>query len=243
MQRRRRLCQVAIAGRLVYPKARQVRELGRWTRLEAMKGLVTVFAAPASWAPRSCAHWPSEGRGSGWGCAGRGAATVCPCWAMWDRSRSSRPTSATMRRWPAPSTERRPASTRSRCSMSPGRQTFADLHVEGARRLALAARAQGARRFAYISAWAPTPARRRSTPARRRPARRRRGRRFPRPSSSALGGVRPRRSVLQPLRRHGHALSGTAFDRRRDDAVSSRFSSAMWPPRSPRRWKIRARAH
>ena len=38
-----------------------------------------------------------------------------------------------------------------------GRQTFADLHVEGARRVALAAKARGVRRFAYISALGADP--------------------------------------------------------------------------------------
>jgi NADH dehydrogenase len=152
MQRRRRLCQVAIAGRLVYPKARQVRKLGRWTGLEAMKGLVTVFGGSGFVGAQIVRALAKRGARVRVGVRRPGRGYRLP---MLGDVGQIEIVQANIR---DDASVARALDGAEACVNAvavlheSGRQTFAGLHVEGARRVALAARAQGARRFAYISA-------------------------------------------------------------------------------------------
>ena len=194
-----------------------------WSRFSADR----AFSGD-TWSARS----PSATIASGSRCGGRNWPGICSRSAGSARSTPCRPICAT-----------RPRS-RPRCAIPHVAINLVGILAEsgaqtlrcgaGRRRRARSPRRQppSARGWSMSRRSAPTRIRRRVMPAPRPRAKRRCWRPCPRHHPAALGRVRPRGRVHQPLRGAGADVAGAAADRRRADQDCSRSMSAMSRPRS-----------
>ena len=191
------------------------------------------MAARAFLAAMWCALWPSVTIASGWRCAGPNLPDFCNRSAASARSTLCRQMCAMPPSVEAAARDAQVLINLVGILFERGRQRFDAVHAYGAEQVALAANAHGARmvHVSAIGADANSPA---PMPV-------------PRPKAeqlvlaaqpstrhhAAVDHVRSRRRLLQSLCRARAHVAGTAADRRRPYAISSRCLSATLPLRSP----------